>query len=426
MITPAFAERADDANDVQGRGLSRRRFLTLGAAGTGGVLLSPYLSNLQAFAAPALKSTDGIVVTITLDGGNDGLNTLCPVGRGRYHDLRPTIAVAEKDALMVGKYVGLHPSLKYVKSQFDRGRVAIVQGVGYANADLSHFESMDHWMRGWGGAGSPATGWLGRWVDRLPNAQQESLYAVAIDNALPMHLSGRVSRASGLPLRISDAFGMDRDDASDRRMYAAAKAFGATASGLGTWGNAYGDALEQLMGLTVKIGPAYGFAAPKAYIGQQLALCAHLINAKLGIRVLDVHLGGFDTHADQPTWHAQLLRELDAGIQAFYKALDPSWRDQVVLMTFSEFGRRPEENGDRGTDHGTANVCFVIGFNVNGGLHGAYPSLQALDQYGNLKPSVDFRQVYATVLRRWLRADAREIVGRKYSALDLFRRGPGS
>jgi uncharacterized protein (DUF1501 family) len=411
----------DDRN-----GLSRRRFLRLGAAGAGGLALSPYLSNLQALAAPALKGGDGIIVTVTLDGGNDGMNTVCPVGLGKYHDLRPTIGIAPERALMVGKYVGLHPSLKNVKKQFDAGQVAIVQGVGDAGADLSHFESMDHWMRGWGGAGEPMTGWLGRWVDLLPNAQQESLYAVTIDNSLPMHLVGRASHASGLPLAVSDAFGMDRDDASDRRMYNAVKTFGNTTSGLGAWGDAYGDAMTQLMGLTVKIGPAYGFPAPQAYVGRQLALCARLINANLGIRVLDVHLGGFDTHAEQPDWHAQLLAELDSGIASFFKYLSPKWKDQVVLMTFSEFGRRPEENGDQGTDHGTASVVFVMGQNVKGGLYGEYPSLRNLDDYGNLRPSVDFRQVYGTVVSKWLKADQRDVLGRRYSQLDLFARGPGA
>jgi uncharacterized protein (DUF1501 family) len=319
----------------------------------------------------------------------------------------------------------LHPSLTTVKKHWDAGHVAIVQGIGYPFPDLSHFESMDIWMRGWAGAGMPPTGWLGRWVDTLPNAASESLYAVAIDESVPNHLIGAHSKASGLPLYVSDAYGMDRDDPSDRRMYTATSSFGTTTSGLGEWGDAYGDSLAQLMDLTVKIGPAYGFPAPAANIGKQLALCARLINANLGIRVFDVHLGGFDTHAGQPDWHAQLLAEFDSGVRAFFSYLQPKWKDQTILMTFSEFGRRPEENGDQGTDHGTASVCFVIGNNVNGGLKGAYPSLRNLDEYGNLKPSVDFRQVYGTILEKWLKADQKAILGRRYTPLDFIAAAPG-
>ena len=362
---------------------------------------------------------------VTLDGGNDGMNTMCPNGVAAYHDLRPTIGIAEGAGWTVGRNMALHPSLKTVKKHFDLGHVAIVQGVGYQNADLSHFESMDYWMRGWAGAGSPATGWLGRWVDTLPDASTESLYAVAINESVPMHLVGRRSKASGLPLYVSDAYGMNRDDGSDRRMYRTTKYFGDDPSGLGAWGDRYGDALSQLMDLTVRIGPAYGFPVPVVDIAKQLVLCAHLINANLGIRVFDVHLGGFDTHAGQPAWHAQLLSELDTGIRLFFKALAAKWQDQTMLMTFSEFGRRPEQNGDQGTDHGTASVCFLIGNNVDGGRKGAYPKLRDLDQYGNLKPSVDFRQVYGTIVEKWLKADQKAILGRRYTPLDLFAAGPG-
>jgi uncharacterized protein (DUF1501 family) len=405
--------------------LDRRRFLGLGAAGVGGAALSPLLSSLPAFAAPPVGATEGIVVVITLDGGNDGLNTVCPVGSPIYYEQRPTLAIPKPQALPLNRNLGLHPSLRNLKKHWDGGRLAIVQGVGYSSPDLSHFESMDIWMRGWGGAGKPHTGWLGRWVDRLPNAQTESLYAVAIDNSTPMHLKGTKSKVSGVPLHVGDAFGMDRSDRSDRRMFNAATWFGDDPSGLGTWGDAYGDALAQLMGLTVKIGPAYGHPAPQAHIGRQLALAAQLLNANLGIRVVDVHLGGFDTHADQAEWHAQLLAELDSGIRAFFTYLQPKWKDQVVVVTFSEFGRRLEENGDGGTDHGTASVCFVLGNNVRGGLYGAYPPLRSLDPWGNLKANVDFRQVYSTIVEQWLHSNPAVVLGRRYTPLNFFRARPG-
>jgi uncharacterized protein (DUF1501 family) len=154
-------------------------------------------------------------------------------------------------------------------------------------------------------------------------------------------------------------------------------------------------------------------------------LCAQLINANLGIRVLDVHLGGFDTHADQAEWHAQLLAELDSAVRSFFMYLSPGWKDQVVLVTFSEFGRRLEENGDGGTDHGTASNCFVLGNNVKGGLYGSYPALRNLDAWGNLKASVDFRQLYSTIVEKWLHSDPRVVLGRRYTPMSLFRALPG-
>jgi uncharacterized protein (DUF1501 family) len=407
------------------RGVSRRRFLQVGGAGLAGAALSPYLSSLRAFAAPPVGAHDGILVTIVLEGGNDGMNMLCPIGSSRYYSLRPTIAVPKAQALKLSSAVGLHPVMTRFKRQWDLGRLAVIQGIGYANPDLSHFTSMDIWMRGWGGSGTPSTGWLGRWLDTLPNTATESLYGVTIDDSVPRHFMGARSHASSLPLSVSDAFGMDREDASDRRMYTAVGAYGNDPSGVGAWGDAYGDALAQLMNVTVKIGPAYNHTFPSSYIAKQLALCAYLINANLGIRALNVHLGGFDTHTDQAGWHHDLLAQLDYAIGTFWGAVAPAWRSRVAVMTFSEFGRRPEENGGAGTDHGTASVAFLMGPNVRGGLHSTYPSLTSLDPYGNVKPSVDFRRMYAAILSKWLKANPTAVLGHDYKALDLFRAGPG-
>ncbi len=141
--------------------------------------------------------------------------------------------------------------------------------------------------------------------------------------------------------------------------------------------------------------------------------------------MISVHHGSFDTHSDQPGYHALLLAQLDSAIGSFFHTLDPTWKSRTALMTFSEFGRRAQENGDRGTDHGAASTAFVIGTNVKGGLYGSYPALRSLDAYGNLRPTVDFRQVYATILSTWLRADPREVLGRTYSGLKFFRHSAG-
>ncbi|HEV7526928.1 MAG TPA: DUF1501 domain-containing protein [Acidimicrobiia bacterium] len=402
---------------------SRRRFIQYGAVGTGVVAASPYLSKLQAFAAPPVADNQGILITINLAGGNDGLNMVIPYADPRYAQLRSSLRVT--NSLPIGSGLGLHPSLPKLKARFDQGKVAVVRGVGYKPPDLSHFTSGDIWMHGWGGSSSVASGWVGRALDRLPNAAHESLYGVSLHGSVSEHLQGDVGHPSSLPLNIGDAFGIDRRDRSDARMFDAVASFGTGASGLGELGDLYDQTESDLMMLTQRIRPAYGFANQPSNLQQQLVLAAHLINANLGIRVIDTEIDGFDTHSDQRDWHATLMATLDNAIAAFFTTLSARWLPHVALMTFSEFGRRPEENGDAGTDHGTAAPHFVIGDHVRGGLHGVQPSLTQLDNDGNLVPSVDFHQMYAPILKTWLGADDRAVLGKAYSPLGLFKSGPG-
>ena len=404
--------------------LSRRRFLKGTAITAGAVAAGPYIGMLEGFAAPPVADNQGILITIYLAGGNDGLNMVVPVGDAAYAGLRPVLKITNGHS--VGNGFALHPSLVKLKTRFDEGKVAIVRGVGYQPADLSHFSSADIWMHGWGGATTPTTGWLGRYLDTLPNTAQESLYGVGLHGGVNPHLAGATSHASSLPLSIGNAFGIDRKDPSDARMYDTLIRLGSGASGLGALGDEYNDAESGFMQLAQRIRPAYGFPDQPTDIQEQLVLAANLINANLGIRVIDAGLDGFDTHSDQAAFHATLLSRLDAAIDGFYRTLDPKWKTQVTIMTFSEFGRRAEENGDGGTDHGTAAPLFVIGDHVNGGLHGAQPSLTKLDDNGNVVPTVDFRSVYASVLRDWLKADDKDVLGKTYDDLSLFRASPAA
>ena len=408
-------------------GLSRRRFLQLAGAGAGAATLSPYLSSLQAFAAPALGATDGILVLIMMEGGNDGLNTVVPTSESRYYSLRPGLGIPAGAALSVGPGTGLHPSLPKLKARFDQGDVAIVQGVGYANADLSHFSSMGIWMNGWAGASQsgPPTGWIGRYLDGLPNAAAESLYGVVVGTSVPLHMVGAVARASGLPTDLGGAFGIDRRDASDVRMFDALAAFSSGATGLGQWGDLAAKIEHDTLDLAQRIQPAYQGTFPDTNLGRELTLVGKLINTNLGIRVFNTSIGGFDTHSGQAGGQAAQLAEIDDAIEALFATLAPTWRSRVTVMTFSEFGRRPEENSDAGTDHGTAAPLFVVGPRVKGGLYGAPSRTNDLDSNGNLKYHVDFRQVYATVLDTWMKADARQVLGYNFPNLGFFDGGPG-
>jgi uncharacterized protein (DUF1501 family) len=363
-----------------------------------------------------------------LDGGNDGLNTLVPYGVGEYYDKRPHIKIPANQVLPLNNTYGLHPSLTRVKKMWDQGKVGILRGVGYNPPDLSHFTSMGIWMNGWSGGSQPGgpTGWIGRYLDGLPNAASESMLGVVVGSSVPLHMVGSVARASGLPRDINGAFGIDRHDPSEARVFDTVSAFGSAPTQLGPWADLIGKTERNTMDLAQRIQPAYAGTFPDSDLGRKLVLCARLINANLGIRVLSTNLSGFDTHSDQPTGHADLMSDLDASVGAFFATLSATFKSRVTLLTFSEFGRRPEDNDTSGTDHGTAAVHFLMGDQVAGGMHGSHPSLTDLDQYGNLKPSTDFRKVYATVLDQWLHADSKQVLGYNFGNLPLFAAGgPG-
>lgn len=405
--------------------LSRRRFLTALLASAAGAAALPAWMAAPAWAADPVGDDEGILVVIMMGGGNDGMNTVCPVGDPRYHDLRGPLAIAAGDALDVGDpYVRLHPSLVKLRARYQAGHVAIVQGVGYAGADLSHFNSMATWMAGSGVPGPPTSGWLGRWLDDAPGGP-DTLHGVAIGSSVPLHLVGRTTRATGLPEWFDGAFGSDPSDAGNARMYDAVRAMAAAPTGRGPWADALAVNGRDTVDLAVTLGPVYDAQLPDGDLSRQLAICARLVNADLGVRVLSTGYGDFDHHANQAWAHADRLAELDRAIDLFYLLLDPAWRNRVAILTFSEFGRRPERNDSGGTDHGTASACFVVGDRVAGGLHGEYPSLDLAFPWDNLASTVDFRSVYASVVGPWLGGDPATVVGGTFEDLGLFA-GPPS
>jgi hypothetical protein len=239
---------------------------------------------------------------------------------------------------------------------------------------------------------------------------------------------GATSQITALPSK-GDLFGADRTQAWNGPMYDTISRFSSNSSGqpltLGPWGEAVATSGWRAMARAAEMAPLYQPTLPEGDLVTQLTLAARLVNANVGVRVLTVHLSSFDTHSGQPYAHAQLLAQLDAGIDAFYGTLSTTYAPRVALMTFSEFGRRPEQNASQGTDHGAAGTMFLIGDNVRGGLHGTQPSLTDLDSRGDLKVNVDFRSVYQSVLSSWLGANPAAVLGGQFPTVDLFRRGPG-
>lgn len=378
----------------------------------------------RALAQTSLGADDGrVLVIVNLQGGNDGLNAVVPFGMPSYYTYRPTLAVPQNDVLRIDATVGLNPALKPLKDMYDKGQVAIVQGVGYPNPDFSHFRSTEIWQTA-APASYASTGWLGRYLDGANLPPANLFNAIAIADVLPEVLvAGRVDVTAVAQL---DGYGL----ASDRNKAVGRDAFHAFVGDNDVpFSSPYLAQVAQIedhaqRGAEELPSLVAGYKAEATYpatpIGRSLALAAQIIGTKLGTRVLYVQLGSFDTHTTQKGTQDRLLGDFASAISAFYADLAAHGNDRRVLtMTFSEFGRRVAENASRGTDHGSAAPVFVIGGGVKGGLYGEHPSLDDLDN-GNLRFTTDFRSVYATVLEKWLSRPSAPIVGAGFTQLPLL------
>ena len=357
-----------------------------------------------------IPSTPGILVMVTLYGGNDGLNTLIPLDAGPYLSARGALAYPAATALALGDGLGLHPNMTGLKSLWDSRRLAIVRGVGYPSPSRSHFRSQDIWS-----SAVPAvyerTGWIGRWYDKVST---DPLGLAAISSAAPRSFNGGVGNGV-----VIDTVSTKQGPATD---VAAATAIlnqpddsmGPLAARVRATGNDLGR-VEQVFGPLLATQPptpieAATLESPNAgragnALTDQLNIVARLIKADAPTRVYTVSLGGFDTHANEKANHANLMGILDKALSGFAQVMSADPRGQnVTVAVASEFGRRLAANGSGGTDHGTAAPVLVLGPSVKGGFYGDPPSLTDLDQ-GDLKFTTDFRRVYATLLGGALGAD---------------------
>ncbi|MET0262355.1 MAG: DUF1501 domain-containing protein [Rariglobus sp.] len=359
-----------------------------------------------------------------LAGGNDGLNTVIPYEDSEYYRLRPTIGIKKQDAIALNDTLGLHPSLAALHALMQEGRAGVIQNVGYPNPNHSHFRSSEIWETGSESSEFLPTGWIGRFLDNdcggAPGTAGTGAdpVAVHVTNELPQSFqSGKPHSTFGLRSggnrnnRENLAFLEKLVKQDDHEANANASFLRATMM----------DALVTEQRVQKVIG---GYRAESPYPGnnfaQSLRNVAALISAGMSTRVYFVSLGGFDTHSNQATNHANLLRTLSEGLAAFQKDLIAKKLDsQVLTMTFSEFGRRPNENESRGTDHGTAAPLFVMGSQIKGSLHGTPPSLK-LQKNRDLEFSTDFRQIYATVLDKWFSCPTSQVIGKSYAPLPFI------
>jgi len=410
---------------------SRREFLTrgLGIVGIGATLPNYVLRT--ALAGPEEDSQGRIIVSLLLTGGPDGLSIVVPHGDGEYYKLRKTLAVPANDVLKLSDKVGLHPSLKRIKQLHDNAAMAVVLGTSYPNFNLSHFSGRETWEAAKHGvqAGKPgAYGWLGKAADYLCKDTDPTRNIAVGPNGLPLGLAGKEHPGIGFVTPDSFRFkGAGRP--SEMELYARLNRL-STASAdddlqFVTQTSVNANAASQKLG---ELASHYKTPIhyPDSQFGNSVKTIAAFINGGLDARVYYAAqgiaiFGGYDTHADQPRRLAQLLDELDGTVGAFYEDLARCGNAQRVLTyTYSEFGRRAAENYSGGTDHGQAQPMFLFGPGVKAGVHCEQPSLTDLDERGNLKMSVDFRNVYAAMLEKWLKIPNEAILGEKFPQVDCI------
>ena len=400
--------------------ITRRDFLARGLRNSTLIALAPTLPGFLARTAHAAgPEKDGrILVVLQLDGGNDGINTVVPFKDDGYARHRKAIRLPEGRLIKVNGEVGLHPAMRDAGKLLESGRLAIVPGVGYPNPSRSHFRSMAIWQSArLDERDHTGLGWVGRGLDEGPTTRDGAPAALLIGaDDPPPAIRGRRSVSAALD-RLDDYALSDKD--------AEAKSIGSATAGddLGQFlRRSLLDAYTTADRLAAVAGASDGHASyPEYELARRLGLTARLIKAGLGTRVYYLQQGGYDTHGHQLARHAPLLEELSASLRAFLDDLAASrLADRVLVLVFSEFGRRVAENGSMGTDHGTAGPVFLAGPAVKPGLTGSYPSLDDL-QDGDLKMTVDFRRVYATLLQDWLGLPSKGALGGAFEPLSLFR-----
>ncbi len=392
--------------------MNRRTFLVASAgAGAAGLLSGTVALNwddlMRAAQDRPLAEGAGVLVIVTLYGGNDGINTLIPYADNAYHDARPELAYAPGDVLHLDSELGLNPGMKGLAQLWGQRQLAIVRGVGYPQPDHSHFRSMDIWQ-----TASPAepvsTGWIGRWLDATGD---DPLRAVNIGPVLPSLAVGEKYTAAALstvhqkaePGFDSVVTALGADDPTDTpAMAAVCKAYRAART------------------TDARFASIKSTADEHNSLASQLSMVSSAVKARVPTRVYTVQLGGFDTHANERATQQRLLQNLDEAVTPFLQQMagDPYGKN-VVLMTYSEFGRRVRANASAGTDHGTAGPVLVAGAPVRGGFYGDEPSLKNLDN-GDLKYTTDFRDVYYELLSRTVGTDPTPSVGTGRTSLGFL------
>ena len=385
--------------------MDRRKFL----GAIGGTAAAACMPG-TAFALRGAGNYQNLLILVELKGGNDGLNTVVPYADGEYYRLRPRIAVAREQVLQLDDRSGLHPSLLPLMDLWQSRELAVVQGVGYPDANLSHFRSIEIWDTASKSSEYLSEGWLTRAFADRPVPGSYAADGVIVGNGELGPLAGGGTRA--LALTSTEQF--------LRQAKLAAPSSASRGAALGHLLKVERDVAQAASSLTADY--AFRTEFPATALGNSFKTAAQVVASKAGVAVVKVSHPGFDTHSNQPAVHARLLKEFAEGLVAMRAAMQEIGRwDSTLMMSYAEFGRRPRENQSAGTDHGTASAHFVVGGRVRGGLYGLPPALSRLDGNGNLPFSVDFRDLYATALGRWWGIDPTVALNGRFTPLDVLQ-----
>lgn len=394
---------------------TRRDFLRQSALATAGTMLIPGF--LKAFDGNTLLPDHKKLVVIQLSGGNDGLNTIIPYRNDLYYKMRPKLAINSATVLKAGDELGFHPALSKLNGLYDQGYLGIINNVGYPNPDRSHFRSMDIWHTASRADEYWQTGWLGRYLDAQCNDCSTGHQAIEIDDVLGLALKGEQQKGMAVrnPKKLHDTLKRDLFQQLSKQQWhdepMVSYLYKSLAEAVSSADYIYSKSAVAKSTVTY----------PDSEFSNRLKTIAQLINSGIDTRVYYASLSGFDTHVNQANSHDRLLRTYSEAVDAFVADLEKNNNfDQVMIMIFSEFGRRVVQNASGGTDHGTANNLFLISKSLKQkGFINETPDLNKLDA-GDLIHTVDFRNIYATLLDRWLGADADKILGSKFSRLGFM------
>lgn len=397
--------------------ISRKEFLRRSALATAGSMLIPnFLKAYELQHLGQAPSTHKALVIIQLSGGNDGLNTVVPFRNDIYYRERPRIAVQAEKVLRLNDEVGLNPALDKLKALYDDGLMAVLNNVGYPNPDRSHFRSMDIWHTASAANEYLPHGWLGRYLDASCAGACAPYQAIEVDDTLSLALKGQKTNGIAL-LDPKKLYNQTRGGIYEQL------------SQIGHHDHEQTHYLYKTLSETVS-SAAYIYdkahvtrsktTYPTSELGQGLKTIAELILSGVSTNVYYISISGFDTHVNQVPQQERLLKQYAEAVSAFVQDLKSQQRlNDVLVMTFSEFGRRVKQNASNGTDHGTANNVFLLGGSMKAqGVLNQGAILNDLDD-GDLKHSVDFRSIYASLLRNWLGADDELILGNKFDTLPI-------
>lgn len=401
---------------------NRRKFIALSGLASTAILIPNFLKAFGKINHGLVESANGKkLVIIQLSGGNDGLNTVVPYRNDIYYAGRQGIAIQQSGVLTLNDELGLNPNLTALKKLYDNANLAIINNVGYPNPDRSHFRSMDIWQTASGSDQYLKSGWVGRFLDAQCADCNNAYHAIEVDDTLSLAMKGE--NKNGIALR------------DPNRLYAstAEKYFADTVAGYQKNSGGADINLNYLYKTMVETlsSADYIYKESKIYksditypttdFSKNLKTIAELIVAGIDTSVFYVSLGSFDTHVNQVGQQNRLLGQLSDGLDAFIADLkkNDKFKD-VMIMTFSEFGRRVKQNASNGTDHGTANNIFMIsGSLAKPGIYNDSPNLNDLDE-GDLKYHIDFRSLYATVLNKWLDANDEQILGNRFDYVSVI------